>query len=204
MLHLRRFGLIGVLLVAVLCATHASLRGDSEEEHFFVRVGDSAPTVVAMDDQGKKWSSAEHVGKWALVLFFYEGDFMSKCTKQARDMEALHKQIRAEGAEVVGVSGDSAETHKQFRKSHHLTYRLLCDYDGKFTHRFGVAKSGGGVLRCKDADGSEISVERGTTPARWTFIIDREGKVVYKKTDVNPAKHAREVLAFVRKMNARK
>jgi peroxiredoxin Q/BCP len=199
----RRFLLCGVLLAAVLCSA-SSLRGDTEEEHFFVRMGDRGPAVVAPDDQGKKWSSADHVGKWVMVLFWYEGDFMSKCTQQARDMEALHKQIRAEGAEVVGISGDSVETHKLFRKANKLTYRLVSDYDGKVTHRFGVAKSGGGVMRVKDSDGAQIEIERGNTPARWTFILDREGKVVYKKTDVDPAKHASEVLAFVRKMNLRK
>jgi peroxiredoxin Q/BCP len=119
-------------------------------------------------------------------------------------MEALHRQIRAEGAEVIGISGDSAETHRSFRKTHKLTYRLLSDYEGKLAFRFGVARSGGGVLRIKDAAGNETEIRRGATLGRWTFIIDREGKVAYKKMDVDPDKHAREVLAFVRKMNERK
>src|SRR5579859_6078384 len=138
----RRFLLCGVLAVAA-CFAPSLVHGDTEDVHYFVRVGDRSPEIGAMDDQGKKWSSREHVGKWALVLFFYEGDFMNKCTQQARDMEALHKQIRAEGAEVVGISRDSVETHKLFRKTHKLTYRLVSDYDGKVTFRFGVAKSGG-------------------------------------------------------------
>jgi peroxiredoxin Q/BCP len=204
MTFVRRFLLGAVLAAAMFCSAPFSVRGDVDEVHYFISVGDQEPAIVAKDDQGKKWSSTDHVGKWALVLFFYEGDFMKKCTQQARDMEALHKQIRAEGAEVVGISGDSVATHQLFRKTHKLTYRLLSDYDGKITFRFGVAKSGGGVMRIKDFEGSEIEIERGTTPGRWTFIIDREGKVVYKKTDVDPAKHAREVLAFVRKMNADK
>ncbi len=204
MTFVRRFLLCGVLAAAMFCSPLSVVRGDVDEVHYFVQVGDRGPEITAKDDQGKKWSSTDHVGKWILVLFFYEGDFMTKCTQQARDMEALHKQIRAEGAEVVGISGDSVETHKLFRKTYKLTYRLLSDYDGKVTFRFGVAKSGGGVMRIKDSAGSEIEIERGTTPGRWTFIIDQDGKVVYKKTDVDPAKHAREVLAFVRKMNERK
>jgi peroxiredoxin Q/BCP len=203
MMHFRRLS-CGLLLAALFCSAPGVLRADVDEEHFFVRVGDRAPAITAMDDQGKKWSSTDHRGKWTLVLFFYEGDFMKRCTQQARDVEALHKQIRAEGAEVVGISGDSAETHKLFRKSYGLTYRLVSDYEGKVTFRFGVSKSGGGVMRVKTPDGSVIDVERGTTPGRWTFIIDRKGKVVYKKINVDPAKNGREVLAFVRKMNLEK
>ncbi len=159
MAFVRRFLLCGVLAAAMFCLAPFSVRGDVDEVHYFISVGDQGPAVVAKDDQGKKWSSTDHVGKWALVLFFYEGDFMKKCTQQARDMEALHKQIRAEGAEAVGISGDSVETHQLFRKTYKLTYRLLSDYDGKVTYRFGVAKSGGGVMRFKDASGSVVEIE---------------------------------------------
>jgi thioredoxin-dependent peroxiredoxin len=198
---MRRCLSFGVLVAALLTSGASSLRGDNEEVHYYVQVGARGPEWTAVDDQGKKWTSTAHVGKWVLVLFFYEGDFMANCTRQARDMETLHKQIRAEGAELIGISGDSAETHQLFRKTNKLTYRLLCDYEGKMTYRYGVAKSGGGVRRIKDSSGDEIEIRRGCTPARWTFIIDREGKVVYKKINVDPATHAREVLSFVRKLN---
>ncbi len=129
---------------------------------------------------------------------------MPLCTKQAREMEAIHKELRAEGAEVVGISGDTPGNHRLFRKANKLTFTLLSDYEGKMTYRFGVSRSGGGVRRIQNADGDTIEIRRGTTPGRWTFIIDREGNVAYKKMDVNPDTHAREVLAFVRKLNARR
>jgi peroxiredoxin Q/BCP len=190
--------LCGLVLALLVCQ---SLRGDVEEVHYYVRVGDKVPEISSLNDQGKKWTSTAQVGKKVQVLFFYEGDFMPDCTKQARDMEAVHKQLRAEGAEVVGISGDSAEAHRLFRKTNKLTFTLLADYEGTVTYRFGVSRSGGGVRRIKDADGDTIEIRRGVTPGRWTFIIDKEGRVAYKKADVNPTTHAREVLKFVRRLN---
>jgi peroxiredoxin Q/BCP len=175
---------------------------DVEEVHYFVRPGDSAPEFSAIDDQDKKWSSSTFTEKKILVVFFYEGDFMKDCTKEAREMQTWLGALRGERAEVVGVSGDSAANHRLFKKANKLKFTLLADQDGKVAHRFGVSRSGGGVLRVKDEDGDIIEVERGMTAGRWTFIIDRHGKVAYKKMDVAPAGHAREVLAVVRKLNA--
>jgi peroxiredoxin Q/BCP len=180
------------------------LRGDVVEVHYFLRVGDKAPAFSAIDDQGKKWTSTTHARKKILVLYFYEGDFMPNCTRQAREMQAVLGQLRAQGAEVVGISGDTPANHERFKETNKLSFPLLSDEKGTLAHRFGVSRSGGGVLRIKDADGDEIEIRRGMTPGRWTFIIDREGNVAYKKTDVVPAGHAREVLNFVRRLALRR
>jgi peroxiredoxin Q/BCP len=194
-----------VTLAAVLVLLLGScVLADVEEVHYFVRVGDSATVFSATDDQGKKWTSSPFMGKKILVLFFYEGDFMKNCTREAREMQAVLGELRADRAEVVGISGDSPANHRRFKKANKLTYPLLADEDGKVTYRFGVSRSGGGVLRVKDEKGNAIEVERSMTAGRWTFIIDRDGKVAYKKMDVAPAGHAREVLAVVRKLSARR
>ena len=88
---------------------------------------------------------------------------------------------------LIPFAADTASPirHIEVRVARPATARLSLEYD----------------LR---GDLSGLRFERGTTPGRWTFIIDREGKVVYKKMDVDPAKHAREVLTFLRKMNAEK
>jgi peroxiredoxin Q/BCP len=189
----------GVVLALVF---GSCVLADVEEVHYYIRVGDSAPVLSATDDQDKKWSSTPFLGKKILVLFFYEGDFMKNCTKEAREMQSLLSELRTDRAEVIGVSGDTAANHRRFKKANKLSFTLLADSDGKVAHRLGVSRSGGGVLRVKDERGHEIEVERGMTAGRWTFIIDLHGKVAYKKMDASPAGHAREVLAIVRKLNA--
>jgi thioredoxin-dependent peroxiredoxin len=197
-----RFTRVRTCLLAVIVLLSPFVRADVVEVHYFVRVGDKAPEFSATDDQGKKWKSTSHVGKKVLILFFYEGDFMTNCTKQVRDMQSVAKALRAEGAEAVGISGDSPANHQLFKKTNKLTLTLLCDEDRNAALRFGVSRSGGGVLRIK-IQGEEVEIRRGSTPGRWTFIIDRNGKVVSKKIGVNPATHAKEVLAFVRRLNAK-
>jgi peroxiredoxin Q/BCP len=197
---LRRWGLLA--LAGLACLAQAG-RGDYDEVHYYVRVGDRAPEFSATDDHGKKWSSKEVVGRQTLVLFFFEGDFMKNCTRQARDLQAALEQLEACKAVVVGVSGDTAANHQLFKKANKLGFTLLADPEGKVAHRFGVSRSGGGTLRVKVA-GVDYELRRGMTAGRWTFIIDTAGRVAYKKMDVNPAEHAREVVAVVRRLNPRR
>jgi thioredoxin-dependent peroxiredoxin len=191
--------LFGVALAILL---PFAVRGDVEERHYYIRVGSKFPEVTSTDDQGKVWNSASYTGKKALVLFFYEGDFMTNCTKQTREMQIYLSEFRREGAEVVGVSGDTVDNHQRFKKANFLTFPLLSDPKAELTYRLGVARSGGGVRRIKDEKGEEFEVRRGMTPGRWTFVVDREGTVVYKKMGANSVGHAKEILAFLRKMNA--
>jgi peroxiredoxin Q/BCP len=169
--------------------------------HYFLRVGNDAPEFTAVADTGKKWSDVPFLGKRIVVLFFYEADFTPNCTREAREMQAVFTALRGERAELVGVSGDSPETHQRFKKSNKLTYPLLSDPKGELAKRFGVSQSGGGVLRIKDR-GEHLDIRRTFTAGRWTYIIDRDGKIAYKKPDVNPIGHAKEVLTFVRRLNA--
>jgi peroxiredoxin Q/BCP len=179
-------------------------RGDNEEKHYYVRVGDKAPEFTSTDDQGRPWKSTDTIGKKIVVLFFYEGDYMTDCIVQTREMQGILPQLNYEGAEIVGVSGDTPANHERFKRLNHLSYTLLADPKAELAFRLGVARSGGGVRRIKDEMGKEFEVRRGMTAARWTFIFNREGKVVYKKMGVKPSGSAREVLAFVQQLNRRR
>src|SRR4051812_36173930 len=72
-----------------------------------LQVGDVAPTFRLKDDRGEDWSSADHVGKKWVVVYFYPGDFTPGCTAQARAFTAGMADLVKQGVEVVGVSGDS-------------------------------------------------------------------------------------------------
>ena len=102
-------------------------------------------------------------------------------------------------AEVVGVSGDNVEGMAIFKKAHGLNFTLLADEKGDVAKKFGVPTRGGGSFDTS-VDGKEVTMERGVTSSRWTFIIDKEGKVVHKDTEVNASADSKTVIEAIRRM----
>ena len=107
--------------------------------------------------------------------------------------------------QAFGVSGDEVETHRLFKASHGLAHTLLADPEGKLAAQLGVPTSKGSRVRTRDLTGKPLLDEKGksvildrkTTLARWTFVIDRSGKLAAKRTQVNPATDAEEVQKIV-------
>ena len=157
-----------------------------------VDVGDKAPSFEAMDDSDSLWKSSDHVGKKILVVYFYPADMTGGCTKQACGYRDKMETLQAEGVEVVGVSGDSVKNHKVFKKAHDLNFALLADTEGKVATAFGVPVALGEKSVTKLIDGAETLLLRTATAKRWTFVIDRDGKIAYKDSEVkaeeDPAK----------------
>jgi len=83
------------------------------------------------------------------------------------------------------VSGDSVENHQLFKKAHGLNFTLLADGDGSVATAFGVPVSLGEKTVVKSIDNKEVALVRNATARRWTFVIDRSGKVVHKDATVN-------------------
>ena len=160
-------------------------------------VGDKAPTFESVDDQGKPWKSADHVGKKILVVYFYPADLTGGCTKQACGFRDDAKKLADMGVEVVGVSGDSVANHQLFKKVHNLNFTLLADEKGAIAKKFGVPVTAGGEYKVKDLD---YTAKRGVTISRWTFIIDKDGKIAYKDTAANPRQDAKKVLEALEKL----
>src|SRR5207253_5281877 len=104
-----------------------------------VKIGDPAPAFQSVDDQGKPWKSADHVGKKkTLVLYFYPADFTGGCTAQACSFRDDIEKLNDRGIEVVGISGDSVPTHKLFKNYNKLNFTLLSDEKGDVAKLFGV------------------------------------------------------------------
>jgi thioredoxin-dependent peroxiredoxin len=161
-------------------------------------VGDKAPSFEATDDHGNIWKSDDHVGKGVLVVYFYPADLTGGCTRQACGFRDDMKELAAKGIEVVGVSGDSVENHQIFKKAKNLNFTLLSDEKGTIAKAFGVPTKGGGTITINTPDGQTHSLTRGITAARWTFVIDKEGKIVLKEKSVkNPGGDAKAVAAAV-------
>lgn len=164
-----------------------------------LKVGDAAPAFAAKDDTGADWKSADHVGKKILVVYFYPASFTGGCTKQACAYRDDQKALADAGAEVVGVSGDQVKNQEAFKKFHKLNFTLLADEKGDVAKAFGVETKKGGTVKQKIDDKEEEFV-RGVTQMRWTFVIDKAGKIVYKNTKVDAAADSKAVLDILSKL----
>ena len=165
-----------------------------------LEVGDRAPAFEARDEAGNVWKASDHVGQKIVVLYFFPADFTGGCTKQACGFRDSYQKLAAEGVEVVGVSGDSAATHAMFKKQHQLPFTLLADEGGAIARQFGVPTGAGGEVKI-EFEGVDLSVERGITASRWTFVIGGDGSIVHKDEKVDSADDAERVLELVGKLD---
>ena len=200
---------LSVLATALLSLAAAATRADDKPVD--LKVGDTAPTFQLRNDLGKTWSSSDHVGKTWLVVYFYPGDFTPGCTSQARAFRDAMGKLTDKGVEVVGVSGDSVKTHDLFKQAQKLNFTLLADEDGVVAKQFGVPLSKGATVKARDAankllevDGTPYEFERKTTAARWTFVIDKDGKIAYVNNKVVAAEGAKEIIEFLEQANEKK
>lgn len=186
-------GICGLCVAAVLGG--AAYAADQPEVE--LKVGENAPEFKSTDDQGKEWKSTDHIGKKILVVYFYPADLTGGCTKQACGFRDDMKTLEGSDVEVVGVSGDSVKNHKLFKKIHKLNFTLLADEDGGVAKKFGVPlKKGGSIERV--FEGETFELERGVTASRWTFVIDKEGKIAHKDTSVKAAQDSKKILKMVK------
>jgi peroxiredoxin Q/BCP len=100
-------------------------------------VGRPAPDFALKDGDGRDWRLSEQRGR-VVVLLFYPGDETPVCTRQMCSVRDRWEDYAATGAEVVGVSTDSVESHKKFAEHHSLPLRLLSDPDRRVAEMFGA------------------------------------------------------------------
>jgi peroxiredoxin Q/BCP len=141
-------------------------------------VGAAAPEFSLTTNEGKPAALKDFRGQW-VVLYFYPKDFTQGCTVEARNFQRDLARYEAAKAVVLGVSVDTAESHKEFCAKEGLSFKLLSDPEAKVSTQYG----------------SVMEYNGATYSARNTFIINPEGKVVRTFIKVNPMKHSEEVLA---------
>ena len=169
-------------------------------------VGDAMPAFESTDDQDRPWKSADYVGKKVLVLYFYPGDFTGGCIKQVEAYRDGLATLDELGVELVGVSGDEVATHKLFKETYGLKHALLADSKGELAKLMGIPVSAGSRVipagpdrkPLLDADGKRFALQRPVTIARWTVVVDREGKIAAVRNIVNPVTDSEEVLKIVK------
>ena len=146
------------------------------------QVGAPAPDFALRDGSGNDWRLSDNRGK-VVVLLFYPGDETPICTRQMCSVRDRWEDYSATGAEVVGISTDSVESHQEFAKHHELPLRLLSDSDQAVANLYGARSLIPGKV------------------ARSVFVIDAKGTIRHR--DVRPLGLFRpkddEVIEAVRK-----
>jgi len=192
--------ILAATLAVILVGGAAAQDEKKDEKKFELGVGDGAPAFQSKDANGLTWKSSDHLGKKYIVVYFYPGDFTPGCTAQAQKFRDNMNKLYDQGAEVVGVSGDSAKTHALFKESYKLTITLVADEKGELAKKFGVPVGPGAEVKTRDAEKKPLTFHREVTTSRWTFIIGLDGKVLYKNTKVDPVKDSQQVLDILEKL----
>lgn len=130
-----------------------------------LNVNAPAPDFTLKDANGDDWRLSDHRGK-VVVLLFYPGDETPICTKQMCSVRDRWDDYVATGAEVVGISSDSIESHQKFAEHHNLPLRLLSDSAGTASTLYGARSLIPGKV------------------ARSVFVIDAQG--ILRHSDVRP------------------
>ncbi|NOY43336.1 MAG: peroxiredoxin [Planctomycetes bacterium] len=170
-----------------------------DEKPVVLKVGDKAPVFSGTDENNKPWDSKSRSGKKVVVVYFYPADMTPGCTKQACNYRDALSELKREDVEIVGVSGDTPENHKHFKNEFQLNFTLLADPEGKIADAFGVKTTAGGSID-RMIQGKKVTLQRGVTAMRWTFVIDKQGKIAHKDTSVNFMKDAETVLKVIEKL----
>lgn len=150
-----------------------------------LEIGDNVPHFKLEDQNGKLFDLDSLLGKKNLVIFFYPKDDTPGCTKEACTFRDQYEDFVDANAEVIGISGQSVESHKSFADKHDLTYTILSDDGNKVRKQFGVPGSFFGLI-----------------PGRVTYVINKKGKVIHIfNSQTNISGHVHEALEILKASN---
>jgi peroxiredoxin Q/BCP len=150
-----------------------------------IQVGDKAPDFTLPSQSGDEVRLFDQLGERVVVLYFYPKDNTSGCTAEACAFRDSYETFTDVGAEVIGVSSDSADKHAAFAGQHNLPFTLVADKGGQVRKSYGVPS----VL--------------GVIPGRVTYVIDRTGTVRHVFSSMtNIGQHVNDALEMVRQLQA--
>ena len=148
-----------------------------------LRVGQAAPGFALHDQNGKLQQLADYQGRW-VVLYFYPKDDTPGCTKEACSFRDDIAQLKALGAQVLGISLDSVESHARFAEKHGLPFPLLSDAEAAVAKTYDTYWSLGPIRFAR----------------RHTFIIDPEGRIAKIYREVDAGTHSSEIIAALKSL----
>ena len=148
-----------------------------------LQAGDTIPHFMAIDTHGNTFDSHDIIGKKPIVIYFYPKDNTPGCTAQACSFRDQYEDFKDLGAEVIGISSDSVNSHEKFVKKYKLPFLLLSDHDKKIRTAFGVPSGLFGLL-----------------PGRVTYVADRDGIIRMIFDSLQATKHIPKALKAVKKL----
>jgi peroxiredoxin Q/BCP len=147
------------------------------------KAGDTAPSFEGTDQDGKTVKLADFAGKKNVLLYFYPKDFTGGCTKEACGLRDRMGELQTNNVEVIGVSFDSADSHKKFIAQYNLNFTLLADPDGKIVDLY------------------DVKMPMMKMAKRVSFLIGTDGKIVHVTDAMNPQTHFDEMSAAIAGLN---
>src|SRR5436190_15362201 len=174
---MRMWIIVGIVIAVGVLALGVGLRLSASSAP---AMGSPAPDFTLSSQEGQQVSLKDYRGKW-IVLYFYPKDFTSGCTVEAHNFQRDQTEFTKRNAVVLGVSVDSAESHKRFCAKEGLNFKLLADTSHNVSKQYGSLMNFGIA---------QIS-------ARHTFLIDPQGRIARSYMSVNPSRHSAEMLAAI-------
>ncbi len=169
----------------LLLATCITLLGAADQSLGPPKVGAPAPDFNLTSNEGKPVTLKDYRGKW-VVLYFYPKDFTSGCTIEAHNFQRDLAKYEKANAVILGVSVDTAGSHKEFCAKEGLSFKLLADVGAKVSAVYD----------------SVMEYQGSTLSARNTFLIDPNGNIARAFMNVKPQPHSEEVLAALGELHA--
>jgi peroxiredoxin Q/BCP len=149
-----------------------------------LQVGDQAPDFTLPNQNGETTTLSSFRGQSTVVLYFYPKDDTPGCTVESCTFRDSYEAFKDAGAEVIGISSDSPESHQKFAQKHNLPFTLVSDTNSSMRKAYGVPST------------------LGLLPGRVTYIIDREGNIRHIfNSQFNPKAHIDEALKVLKSVS---
>jgi len=179
-LKFRNFYLFYLTIYLLLFIAYIFLHTNSEEMKK-IEVGSDVPKFELRDQIGELFNIDSVLGKKNLVIYFYPKDDSPGCTKEACSFRDQFEVFADADAIIIGINAQSVESHLEFAEKHRLNFTLLSDTNNKVRKLFGVPSNLFGLI-----------------PGRVTYVVNKEGKVVYIfDSQLNAEKHVDEALRII-------
>ncbi len=167
-----------IISIAVLIGLVFAFTMTKQTTNKPLSVGDEIPEFSLLDQNGDEFMIGDHLGQNAMVIYFYPKDDTPGCTKEACSFRDSFEEFTDRNVQVIGISADSVESHRDFAKKYNLPFTLLADTQNEVRKLFGVKSNLMGLI-----------------PGRVTYVIDKSGKVIYIfESQFKATKHISEAL----------
>lgn len=178
-LKFRNFYRFYLTIYLLLFITYFALGQNNDMK--IIKTGSTIPSFKLPDQNGKLFDINSVIGKKNLVIYFYPKDDSPGCTKEACSFRDQYEVFKEADAMIIGISGQSVKSHKEFAEKYKLSFTLLSDDGDNIRKLFGVPSNMLGLL-----------------PGRVTYIADKSGKVIYIfNSQIQATQHVEEALSIL-------